>query len=177
MKVIDLSLPIFEGMEVYPGDPETEIREIHTLENEGWRLKLLKMGSHTGTHIDSFSHMDKNGKTLDEIPIERFFGRAMIVDINAKFPEKIGMIFTKGKLGTKYFGKVFAAKPPFIGVSSECKFEVELERKLLQNEILTFGPLSNVDRLPKDKEFMFYGFPLKIKDGDGSPIRAVAIID
>jgi len=36
--------------------------------------------------------------------------------------------------------------------------------------------LCNLDKLI-GKRFMFYGFPLKIRDGSGSPIRAVAVID
>jgi kynurenine formamidase len=28
-----------------------------------------------------------------------------------------------------------------------------------------------------DKEFIFIAFPLKIENGDGSPVRAVALID
>ena len=36
--------------------------------------------------------------------------------------------------------------------------------------------LCNLDKL-FGKDFMFYGFPLRIRGGSGSPIRAVAIID
>lgn len=36
--------------------------------------------------------------------------------------------------------------------------------------------LCNLDKL-FGKDFMFYGFPLRIRKGSGSPIRAVAIID
>jgi kynurenine formamidase len=54
---------------------------------------------------------------------------------------------------------------------------VELERELLKKQVLTLGNLVNIERLPVNKEFMFYGFPFKIKGGDGSPIRAVAIVD
>lgn len=32
MKIIDLSLPIFDGMPVYPGDPEVVVEQIQTLE-------------------------------------------------------------------------------------------------------------------------------------------------
>lgn len=36
--------------------------------------------------------------------------------------------------------------------------------------------LCNLDKV-LNKRFMFYGFPLKIRDGSGSPIRAVAVIE
>lgn len=177
MKIIDLSQTIEGEMEVYPGDPEVEIKLVHTLEKEGWNLRLLKLGSHTGTHVDAFSHMDKDGKTLEKIPLERFYGKAKVVDVNEIFPKRIGLVFRSKNLILNDFDKIRQTKPPFICVSAECKFEVELERKLLQNGIVTFTDLVNIEKLPKDKQFMFYGFPLKIKDGDGSPVRAVAIID
>jgi kynurenine formamidase len=36
--------------------------------------------------------------------------------------------------------------------------------------------LCNLDKVA-NKRFMFYGFPLKIRGGSGSPIRAVAVLD
>lgn len=176
MKVIDLSEPIFTGMEVYPGDPEVEVKQIHGIEREGWRLRTLFLGSHTGTHVDAFSHMDESGQALDEIPLERFFGKARVVVVEGEFPKKVGLVFASGKLSVDLFDSILAANPPFVVVSNNCEFEVELERRLLQNKIVTFS-VANTDQLPKDKEFMFYGFPLKIEEGDGSPIRAVAIIE
>lgn len=177
MRVIDLSQVISPGMKVYPGDPKVEIRQIHTLVKDGWRLRLIKLGSHTGTHVDAFSHMNKKGNTLDDISLEKFFGRAWVVDVADNFPKKVGLVFASGKLDLSVFDKIIAAKPPFIAVSSVCEFEVDLERKLLQNGIITFTDLINVENLPRNKEFMFYGFPLKIKKGDGSPVRAVAVVD
>jgi len=37
--------------------------------------------------------------------------------------------------------------------------------------------LMNLDKLIGKGRFRFIGFPLKIKGGTGSPIRAVAVID
>lgn len=176
MQIIDLSLPIYNKMPVYPGDPEVKIEQIHSLKKEGWRLRLLSLGSHTGTHVDAFAHMDDEGKTIDEIPIQRFFGEAKVVSIDSRLPKKIGLVFSKQKLCESVFEKIKNAHPPFIAVGRDCEFEVELERKLLKNGIVTFTDLINIDLLPKNKQFMFYGFPLKITGGDGSPERAVAVI-
>lgn len=176
-EIIDLSQPIFEGMKVYPGDPEVEIGQIHSIGEEGWRLRLLKMSSHTGTHVDAFSHMDRNGKTLDKIPLKRFFGKARVVDAKGKFPKKKGLVFASGSLPLSNLDKIVAAGASFVAFGTGCKFSVKLEKRLLKKGIVTFGNLANTDKLPKNKDFMFYGFPLKIKDGDGSPIRAVAMVE
>lgn len=42
----------------------------------------LEMAEHGGTHIDAPIHFDKNGQTLDQIPIERFVGTAVRIDVS-----------------------------------------------------------------------------------------------
>lgn len=177
MKIIDLTQPMSSGMKVYPSDPEVKIAQIHTIENEGWRLRSLSFGSHTGTHVDAFAHMDQKGKTIDQMSLNDFFGKAVIVSLEKTFPRNIGLGFVKDELGISLFDKILNAHAPFILVNDDCKFDVELERKLLLSGVVTFTDLTNMRTLPKRKPFMFYGFPLKIKDGDGSPIRAVAVIE
>lgn len=163
MKIIDLSQPIYNKMLVYPGDPEVKIELIH-------------IASHTGTHVDAFSHMDEKGQTLDQMPLSKFIGKAVMVKSKNKFPVKIGLAFSHEKLELNLYSKIKAAKAPFILVDKDCDFPVPLERKLLQGQIVTFTDLVNLNKLPLGKKFMFYGLPLKIKDGDGSPIRAVAVL-
>lgn len=158
-------------MDTYPGDPEVSVKIVHTYEQKNWQLRKLCMGSHTGTHVDAFSHMDAGGKSLDEIPLERFFSKTYLVEKDQPYPEGVGMLFDE-EISVKYLERIVSAMPPFIGgFISE-----ELERALLEREIITYTGLVNLDQLPKDKPFMFYGFPLKIKDGDGSPVRAVAVV-
>lgn len=172
MKIIDLSKPIYNDMEVYPGDPEVKVEVVHTYEKDTWLLRRLSLGSHTGTHVDAFSHMDETGKTLDLIPLERFFGKAFIVGKDEPFQSEVGLIFRE-PVDIEFLNKIISANPPFVGGH----ISESLERNLLKSGIVTFTNLVNLEQLPTDKPFMFYGFPLKIKDGDGSPVRAVAIIE
>lgn len=176
MKVIDLSQPLFDKMPVYPGDPEVNIKQIHNLDKEGWRLRYLQMSTHIGTHADAFSHMDEDGTTIDNIPLENYIGKTVLVDKDQEFPKSTGLAFRKGQLNLDLFEKIKKANPLFVVVGDKAEFDVELERKLLQSKILTITDLVNMDKLPKDKGFMFYAVPLKIKDGDGSPVRAFAVL-
>lgn len=176
MQIIDLSQPLFDKMPVYPGDPEVSIKQIHNLDKEGWRLRYLQMSTHIGTHADAFAHMDEKGTTIDNIPLEKYIGKTVLVNTSDSFPKEVGLAFKEGKLGLGLFEKLKEAKPLFVVVGNTAELEVELERKLLQSGILTITDLVNMDELPENKEFMFYGVPLKIKDGDGSPIRAFAIL-
>ncbi|WP_254611185.1 hypothetical protein [Paenibacillus sp. JMULE4] len=71
------------------------------------------------------------------------------------------------------FERIKQANPPFVGGN----LTEAVERNLLAIGILTYTNLVNLELLPYGRSFMFYGFPLKIRHGDGSPVRAVAILD
>lgn len=177
MKIIDLSQTLYDRMDVYPGDPEVKIEEIHTLDKEGWRLRYLQFSTHIGTHADAFAHMDKNGTTIDKITLDNFIGKTVLVRPDDPFPKGVGLAFRDRMLGLDIFKKILDAKPLFVIVGDKSDFELEMERKLLQAGILTMAGLVNMEKLPRNKPFMFYGVPLKIKDADGSPIRAFAILE
>jgi len=172
MKIVDLSQAIYSRMNVHPGDPEVEVVRTGSYEVDGWIVRRITLGSHTGTHVDAFSHMDEDGESLDQIPLNRFFGPARLVLPDRPFPKDVGLIFREDP-GIDSLQSILSANPPFVaGQISE-----SLERALLKKKIVTYTDLANLDQLPPDREFMFYGFPLKIKNGDGSPVRAVAIME
>ena len=173
MRIIDLSQPLRSGMGVYPGDPEVEIKVVQERAETGWELRALSLGSHTGTHVDAFSHAHVSGKNLDEIPLDRFIVEARCVSTDQTLPNDVGLIFSE-HVSVSRLPDILEIRPPFVGGPS---FDEELEMKLLGNEILTFDGLINLDRLPLGVTFTFCGFPLKIVEGDGSPIRAVVLID
>lgn len=172
MKVIDLTLPIADGMAVYPGDPEVKVKVAHTYESHSWELRQLSLGSHTGTHVDAPSHMHPGAATLSELPLERFFGVARMVRMeDSVWPEDRGLFFAE-TVGIECFDRLVALRPRFVGGD----LSEELERALLGVGIITYTGLNNMDLLPLGIDFMFYGFPLRIESGDGSPVRAVAMV-
>lgn len=171
MKVIDLSTPLYTGMDVYPGDPEVGIEVVHSYERETWLLRRLHLGSHTGTHVDAFSHMHEGRETLDDIPIERFFGKAQVVESGTGWPRGVGLFFIE-ETGMEQFERIVDADPGFTGGN----ITEDLERALLGKGIITYTGLVNLELIPKGETFMFYGLPLKIRSGDGSPVRAIAQI-
>lgn len=172
MKIIDLSMTLSSDMKVYPGDPEVKIEVVHDYEKESWRLRALTMGSHTGTHVDAFSHMHKDLESLDNIPLDRFMGQSMVVKETDEIEMGIGLFFVE-PLTHKYLDKIINLKPLFVGGN----ISESVERILLKHRIVTYTNLINLELIEPLKTFMFYGLPLKIKDGDGSPVRAIAIID
>ena len=172
MKIIDLSIPIYTGMESYPDDPEVSLEIVHDYKNKPWMLRRIVIGSHTGTHVDAFSHMDPHGETLDGIPLKNFCGEACLINGDKSLPVRIGLLF-RCAIDISWLRKILSAEPPFVGGD----ISEDLQRALLKAGIVTYTNLVNLELLPERKSFMFYGLPLKIRDGDGSPVRAVAIVE
>ena len=171
MRIIDLSRPIYEGMPVFPGDPEVKIQTLGAAGSENGLVRRISLGSHTGTHVDAFAHMHPDGHALDDIPLERFFGPAQAVRRHQLLPQLVGLIFVEPP-AAEDTDRIAEAVPPFVAG----ELPAELERSLLDRQILTYTDLVNLDQLPEGVEFTFYGLPLPIEGGDGSPVRAIAII-
>lgn len=77
-KIIDLSLPIYEGMITYPKNPEVKISRVETGTSF---LSALSFGSHTGTHVDVPGHVFEDGKGLGDIPLRTFIGPCRVLDM------------------------------------------------------------------------------------------------
>ncbi len=84
IKVIDLSHTIHDDIQIYPGDPEPSIQPGLVHEEDYCHVDVLTLGSHTGTHIDAPFHFIAGGKKIDELPVERFVGNGVLVDVSAK---------------------------------------------------------------------------------------------
>jgi len=79
MKLIDLTQTIAPDMPVYPGTAPPVFRIGCTLEADGFLEKEIRLFSHTGTHVDAPAHLLSGGKTLDQMPIQSFYGQALLV--------------------------------------------------------------------------------------------------
>ena len=110
MKIIDLSTLIYTDMEIFPGDPDVKINLVHTYKKNSWELRQLSMGSHTGTHVDAFSHMHEGKESLDKIPIERFCGKGQVVDPSDHWPTDIGLFFIE-EIGIEYLERLIIVNP------------------------------------------------------------------
>ena len=54
--------------------------------------------------------------------------------------------------------------------------ELPIHKILLSSGLLIIENLTNLSQLPRDRTVDFIALPLKIKEADGSPIRAIAIV-
>jgi kynurenine formamidase len=80
-RVIDLSMPLDDRTPFYPGDPEPRICAATTIAAGGFNVARLELGSHWGTHCDAPFHFLEDGARLDDLPLERFVGPGVVVDV------------------------------------------------------------------------------------------------
>ncbi|MEU8031354.1 cyclase family protein [Streptomyces sp. NPDC049099] len=78
---LDLSVPVVTGMPVYPGDPEVMVSPALSAAADGVNVLRLHLGSQSGTHVDAPYHVDDAWPRLDELPLERFAGPAVVADV------------------------------------------------------------------------------------------------
>lgn len=83
MSLIDLTQPLDGETPVYPGDPEVDLEPHATHDEDGYRVRALHLGTHSGTHVDAPSHVIPDGKELSELAPDRFRFSARLVDVRS----------------------------------------------------------------------------------------------
>ncbi|MQA73403.1 MAG: hypothetical protein GEU88_03450 [Solirubrobacterales bacterium] len=69
-----------------PGHPQPEFEPLHLIERDGLRNTVMKISIHTGTHIDAPTHFIADGKSIDEIAIDRFHRPGLRLDLTSAPP-------------------------------------------------------------------------------------------
>jgi arylformamidase len=84
--MIDISWPLSQDTTTYK---ETDDRRVHLHAFREWsdetpaRESGLRMGLHSGTHIDAPSHFIKDGVTIDHIPLDQLSGKCVVLDLTS----------------------------------------------------------------------------------------------
>jgi kynurenine formamidase len=221
MEVIDLTHTIHDEIQIYPGDPIPSISRGLTHGKDYCHVDLLKLGSHTGTHIDAPYHFLKDGQRIDEIPVQRFIGNGILIDVSGKSERDLidradikfyaseikkgdFVIFRTG--WDRYFGTPRYLQHPYLSADAaglllklgvaivgidalniDASYQTAMDANssigdgvngypahdiLLGSDILIVENLCNLDKIKQRRGFFSF-LPLKLKDSDGSPVRAV----
>jgi kynurenine formamidase len=90
MTLVDLSHPIWPGMPKIPILPEVERHQITSIAaGAPMDISALTLALHVGTHVDAPSHVVAGGTSIDQLPVERFTGRAVVAGVDRKPGEEI----------------------------------------------------------------------------------------
>jgi arylformamidase len=82
MKIIDISLTISPNLVVWPGDPPVHMERTSKMEEgEVANVTSLRLGAHTGTHMDAPRHFVHDARTVDQIGLEELIGKVQVINI------------------------------------------------------------------------------------------------
>ena len=231
MEIVDLSRELYHRAPMHPNHPPfiMSVWNDHTMPKvfngvEYYSKAMsIAMSDHSGTHVDAPVHFyslpEKDGATIDEMSLERFYTEGICLDLShvplkhsvtveelEAALEASGQEIKQGDTvlcymathdrlyGTDRYGFDFpglsldgiqwlagrgigmfgveAVSPAIVGETNSRAHRLCFELGITHIECLC-----NLDKLIDRGRFRFVGFPLKIKDGTGSPIRAVAIFE
>lgn len=203
-KFIDLSYEIYNGMPVYPGDLQVELINDKKVNRDGYCNHNLKMGMHTGTHLDLPAHMVEDVRNAADIALADICGRAKIIyaggrKILSAEPEYKRMI-DKGDIVLIYTGfekeygsSEYYEEHPLISeeladllIAKQIKllgFDMpspdqppfKIHQKLFENDIFILENLCNLEKLLGLNSFKLFVFPLKVR-AEAAPCRVAAQI-
>jgi arylformamidase len=81
VEFIDVSLPIGPDLLVWPGDPAVEVvPRLRIARGDPANVSELRMGTHTGTHVDPPNHFVEGTHGIDAVPLDVLYGEAVVVD-------------------------------------------------------------------------------------------------
>lgn len=83
-KIIDLSLEIYSGAPVSSEYPIPIVHKWSSIEDHGFYSNMLLFTEHTLTHVDVPAHFFKNGFSTDQVPLEKFMGKGIVIDVSNK---------------------------------------------------------------------------------------------
>lgn len=183
----------------------------------------LELDNHSGSHYDPPSHVIEGAASVDQAPLERFIGRARVIDFRAMpkdepltaaafrergvrrgdivlafvgymppgNPDELPSYAYLSADAAEYLAtlpvKAFGTDMPSLGgirnylvlaaqgVQGSEQFLSE-HFAFLSRDIPVIEGLVNLEAVVNEPNVVFVGFPLKIKDGNGAPIRAAALI-
>lgn len=207
MKIYDISVALSADLPVFPGDPAVVIEPVMKLDRgDGANVSRITISSHSGTHLDPPRHFNDDGITMDQIPLSLLMGKVLLVEITGiksisraeleKFTlrgEKRLLIKTDNSLlwkspsfnrdfshltedGARYLVEMGIELVGIDYLSVErIDGDGSVHRRLLDNGVIILEGL-NMEVVPPGN-YELICLPLKVKDGDGAPARAILIAD
>lgn len=69
--------------------PEPSFETVKDVAEDGINIQYYQVPTHVGTHVDAPRHLIKGGATIDELPLDRFAGEGVILDVSVDEPRAI----------------------------------------------------------------------------------------
>ena len=89
---IDISAPVSSQLPVWPGDPPNQLERVLDVAcGDAATVSRMTIGSHTGTHVDAFSHFDAEAPSLNDMELTPYLGTCLVVAVNPKRDDVIAL--------------------------------------------------------------------------------------
>jgi kynurenine formamidase len=205
-RIVDLSLLVDVNM------PGVQIAQAKTLARDGWNATVLSLYSHCGTHMDAPCHFVEGSSTIDELPLDVFWGPAKVLDLTPVEPRELLTIDRLGRwvhdigtgdrllLRTDWYRKygttayrdelprispelarwfvereiaLVGVEPPSVADVNNLSEVTAVHQIFFHGGVTIVEGLANLDKL-RQTQIEFVAIPLRIRGGDGCPVRALA---
>ncbi|MDQ2871015.1 MAG: cyclase family protein [Acidobacteriota bacterium] len=177
----------------WPGDVPFSWRPTASLiEGSPYESSCFTMSAHLGTHADAPSHVVSGGASAGALPLERFLGRARVVDLPGR--GEIGADALPARAlgsarilfrtrGLSFLSPLAAVRLAERGallvgtdggsIDPEDAEDLPVHRALLERGVLL---LENLDLSAVEPgDYSLIALPLRVMDLDAAPVRAVLI--
>jgi arylformamidase len=202
MTLIDISRPLHSGMPHWPGDVPTTFQiNVRIADGHACNVGQLNLSVHNGSHADAPWHYDDHGAKIDAVDLSHYLGICRVIDarqhraltpdlLDGLSPDRIprllfrtdawkdptqfppawpllseGMPEQLAALGVKLIGLDVPSVDP---LQSR---DLRMHHALGEAGILILENLDLHAAAPGDYELI--ALPLKVREGDGAPVRAV----
>jgi arylformamidase len=80
--IYDVTVPIFNELPTWPGDPGVELSDWRRLANgDAANVSTLNLGAHTGTHVDAPAHFIEGAGKVEDLDLAVLIGEAEVVAV------------------------------------------------------------------------------------------------
>ena len=203
-QLIDISPLVSPRIGVWPGDVSYE-RTVTCSIADGANIDLsdVRTTLHVGAHADAPSHYIAEGQTIEQRPLERYYGPCEVIRVQVGRGERIGPQHLPGPVqaprvlfhtGTfpdpDRFNEDFASLSPelvehlaaqgvtLVGLDTP-SVDLFADAALLSHQAVARADLAVLEGLVLDDVdpgvYTLCALPLKLEGADASPVRAVLI--
>ena len=190
MKIFDISRELFSAR-VYPGDPIPMHENVLSLEGGApCNLSRIEMGSHSSTHLDAPSHFVQDGRSVENVELQKCIGKCRVVswqgyvsaeDVIQIVDSDCKKLLIRGEieLGVDAARAIAESGMELLGVEGftvgTTETSATVHKLLLEKEVVIVEAL-NLQEV-QDGAYFLFAAPLKLAGLDGSPCRAVLVLE
>lgn len=204
MRIWDITPPVHSGLAVFPGDVEYSRHVSMAFPKDHLGLSSITTTLHLGAHADASNHYHKDGKGIDQRPLERYLGPCQVVEVKIARGERILPAHLKGtkieaprvlfKTGSfpnpdSWSGDFNSLSPELIQLLADQGVQLvgidtpsvdpADSKGLESHQALYQRDVAVLEGIILDQVspglYTLVALPLRLKDADASPVRAILL--